>query len=65
MLVATYPTKKRLKESLKKRLNYRETSIFGIEYKSNGTFAVVGPSAYNRKWYAQVTMENNLIKKVI
>lgn len=64
MLVATYKTKKALKESIGKTLRYQETSIFGSEYKSTGKFPVVGPGAYNRKWYAEVTMENNKIKKV-
>jgi hypothetical protein len=65
MMGANYATKKALKENIGKRLRYVETSIFGQEYKSNGTFCVVGPDAYtNRKWYASVTMENDLIKKV-
>lgn len=65
MMGASYPSKKALKENVGKPLNYVETSLFGAEYKSNGTFCVVGPCAYtNRKWYAQVTMENDLIKKV-
>jgi hypothetical protein len=60
-----YKTKKDLKAAVGKRLRYVETSLFGAEYKSNGTFCVVGPCAYtNRKWYASVTMENDLIKKV-
>ena len=62
---ASYPSKKVLKQNVGKPLNYVETSLFGAEYKSNGTFCVVGPCAYtSRKWYAQVTMENDLIKKV-
>lgn len=64
MLGANYKTKKSLKENVGKRLKYAETSLFGLEYKSNGKFCVVGPSPYERKWYAEVTMENNLIKKV-
>jgi hypothetical protein len=65
MMGASYPSKKVLKENVGKPLRYVETSMFGEEYKSNGTFCVVGPCAYtNRKWYAQVTMENDLIKKV-
>ncbi len=65
MMGASYPSKKVLKQNVGKPLNYVETSLFGAEYKSNGTFCVVGPCAYtNRKWYAQVTMENDLIKKV-
>ena len=64
MLVATYKTKKSLKENIGRPLRYQETSIFGSEYKDNGSFCVVGPGAYNRKWYAEITMENDLIKKV-
>ena len=64
MIAANYKTKKALKENVGNRLNYTETSMFGSEYVSNGKFPVVGPSAYDRKWYAEVTMENDLIKKV-
>lgn len=64
MLVALYPTKKKLKESIGKRLRYQETSLFGLEYKDNGQFAVVGPGAYDRKWYATVHMKNGKIAKV-
>ena len=65
MMGASYPTKKALKQNIGKPLNYVETSLFGSEYKSNGTFCVVGPCPYtSRKWYAQVTMENDLIKRV-
>lgn len=64
MLVANYQTKKDLKVSLGKLLNFTETSFFGEEFKSNGKFCVVGPSATNRKWYAEVTMENDRIAKV-
>ena len=61
---ATYATKKLLKEAVGKPLRYVETSMFGPEFKSNGKFCVVGPSPYERKWFAEVTMENGLIKKV-
>jgi len=65
MMGANYPTKKALKESIGKPLRYIETSMFGLEYKPNGTFCVVGSDPYrSRKWYAEVTMENGLIKKV-
>lgn len=65
MMGATYKTKKELKENIGKELRFQETSMFGSEYKSDGSFCVVGPDAYtNRKWYATVTMENDLIKKV-
>jgi hypothetical protein len=68
MLAAIYPTKKALKNSIGKALiytrGYQETSCFGSEYKSNGKFAVVGPSVHNRKWYATVTMQNDRIVEV-
>jgi hypothetical protein len=65
MMGASYKTKKALKESIGKPLDYIETSAFGPEYKDNGTFPVVGPDPYTkRNWYATVTMEDGLIKKV-
>jgi hypothetical protein len=64
MMGASYKTKKDLKAAIGKPLNYIETSMFGSEYKDNGSFCVVGPSPYVRKWYANVTVENGLIKKV-
>ena len=63
-MVATYKTKKRLKECVGEPLGYRETSMFGPEYKANGSFSVVGPSEYERKWFARVTMKDGLIAKV-
>lgn len=64
MLVAKYKTKKELKESVGKELRFEETSMHGPEYKPDGSFGVVGPGAYERKWYAQVTMKDGLIQKV-
>ena len=64
MLVATYKTKKQLKESVGKSLRFEETSMFGNEYRDTGKFAVVGPGAYDRKWYAQVTMSQGIIDRV-
>lgn len=64
MLSATYPTKKALKSSTGQPLRYTETSMFGPEYTPDGTFPVVGPTPYQRKWYAQVTMTDGLITRV-
>lgn len=64
MMGASYKTKKALKESIGKPLRYVETSMFGAEYKPDGTFCVVGPSPTERKWYAEVTMKDGLIYKV-
>lgn len=64
-LAATgYKTKKDLKASVGKPLGHTETSMFGPEYKANGKFAVVGPSATERKWFAEVTMVDGKIAKV-
>lgn len=61
---ASYKTKKDLKLAVGQELRYEETSFFGPEFKPNGTFCVVGPSPTQRNWFASVTMENGLIKKV-
>lgn len=63
MIQAHYPSKKALKENLGKPLRFNETSFFGPEYKSNGTFCVADYSP-SRKWFAQVTMKDDLIFKV-
>lgn len=64
MLVATYPTKKALKSAIGSPLSYQETSLFGAEYSDNGKFCVVGPGAYQRKWFAEVTMQDGKIARV-
>ena len=64
MMGANYKTKKDLKAAIGQRLKYTETSMFGAEYKENGSFCVVGPSPTVRKWYAEVTMKDGLIFKV-
>lgn len=64
MMGANYKSKKLLKESIGQPLRYIETSMFGDEYRADGTFCVVGPSPTERKWFAQVTMRNGLIHKV-
>lgn len=65
MLGADYKTKKDLKANVGKPLHYIETSFYGVEFKENGKFPVVGPDPFkNRKWYATVEMENGLIKGV-
>lgn len=65
MMGASYKTKKELKENIGKSLRYVETSLFGLEYKDDGTLTVVGPDPHtNRKWYAQVTMKNGIITGV-
>ena len=65
MMGAPYKSKKELKEHVGQPLRYIETSLFGAEYRETGKFCVVGPDPQrNRKWFAEVTMENGLIKSV-
>jgi len=64
MLAASYRTKKALKENIGRPLRYIETSLFGPEFKPDGSNTVVGPSPYERKWFAQVQCEKGLIVKV-
>lgn len=60
-----YAKKKDLKAAIGQPLQYEETSLHGTEYKANGNVTMVGPNAYTKRdWYATVTMENGLIKKV-
>ena len=68
MLILNYKSKKELKEQIGKPLDYTETSVFGAEYKPDGI--IVGsnrPHSTNnkgREFFAEVTLKNNLIKKV-
>ena len=66
-MVCVYPSKKELKESIGSPLKHIETSMFGTEYKSNGEIIEANrPHITNigREFFAQVTMENDLIVKV-
>ncbi len=63
MIQAHYASKKALKESIGKPLKFNETSLFGIEFKENGSFCVADYSP-KRKWFATVYMIDGLIKKV-
>lgn len=69
LLVTGYASKKELQASTGKRLKYIETSMFGAEYKSTGTFAVahrpsLGYYSHGREFFAEVTMRDDLIEKV-
>jgi hypothetical protein len=65
MTVHGYKTKAALKASVGKYFHFEETSMFGAEHKAPGANTVVGPSAYDRKWYATVTVDaDNIIQKV-
>ena len=63
--VSGYLTKKALKASTGRPLRYVETSLFGFEFKPDGSNVVVGPDAYQkRSWYATVECKNGIITKV-
>jgi hypothetical protein len=57
-------TKKALKELVKAGPvdvydYFSDPSIFGDGTISAGRHAVVGPEAYQRKWYAEITVDND------
>lgn len=68
MLILLYKSKKELKGEIGKPLKYRETSIFGPEYKENGSFigsnrpSITG--IRGREFYAKVQMKDGKIEKV-
>ena len=67
MMILNYPSKKDLKASIGQPLRYTETSMFGPEYKADGTFAGCNRphlTGYAREFFAEVTMANGLIAKV-
>ena len=68
MMILRYPTKKELKNSIGKELQYQETSWFGNEYVSTGTFVGSNrPSLTGygkREIFASLTMKDDLIVMV-
>jgi hypothetical protein len=68
MLILNYKSKKELKENIGKRLRYQETSLFGNEYIETGVMTGSNrpmlTGIKGREFFANVTMENNLIKGV-
>ena len=63
MMQALYKTKKELKAAVGQPLRYRETSLFGPEYRADGKFCVADASP-KRSWFAEVTMVDGKIAKV-
>jgi hypothetical protein len=66
-LIANYPSKKICKESIGKPLRYIETSMFGAEYKADGLLTGANRphiTHKGREFFANVMMENGLIKSV-
>ena len=67
MMLLGYNTKKELKENIGQALRYTETSMFGAEYRSTGTFVGANRPAITkvgREFFAEVTMIDGLIAKV-
>jgi len=67
MLIFNYPSKKELKTCIGQPLKYKETSLFGNEYRSNGDLVGCNRphlTGFNREFFAQVTMVNDRITKV-
>lgn len=67
MIIFDYASKKDLKASIGQPLRYIETSFFGPEYKDNGILTGANRphiTGKGREFFANVTMENGLIKGV-
>ena len=68
MLLTGYKSKKELKENIGKPLSYQETSLFGPEYVSTGTFVAAHrpfvTGLPGREFFAEITMKNDLIEGV-
>jgi len=65
MLLTGYKSRKELIASIGSPLDYKETSLFGDEYRSNGTFcgahrpAVTGLAG--REFFVEITMQDDKI----
>lgn len=67
MLIFDYSSKKELKECIGQKLKFRETSLFGPEYKDNGTLTGCNRphiTGHKREFFANVEMADGLIAKV-
>jgi hypothetical protein len=67
MIILNYPSKKVLKENIGQPLRYIETSVFGPEYKADGMLTGANRphiTHKGREFFANVMMENGLIKSV-
>lgn len=69
ILVTGYNSKKELKAAIGQPLKFMETSAFGLEYKSDGSFSVahrpaLGINPNGREFFARVTMRGGKIAKV-
>jgi hypothetical protein len=67
MMIFKYPSKKELKANIGKPLRYIETSLFGPEYRPNGSLTGANRphiTGLGREFFAVVTMESGIIKGV-
>jgi len=67
MIIFNYSSKKELKENVGRHLDYIETSMFGPEYVTNGVLTGANRphiTGKGREFFANVTMQNGLIKAV-
>ena len=67
MMLLLYNSKKELKASVGQPLKYRETSRFGPEYQSDGSFTGARRphlQGGGREFFAKVTMKDGLIKAI-
>ena len=66
-MIVLYPTKKELKDSIGEPLKYQETSMFGNEYRSNGSFSGCNRphlTGFKREFFARITMVDGKISRV-
>jgi hypothetical protein len=60
-----FKTKKAMREDgIGTAPDFEETSMFGVEYKGDGEYVVVGPHPYQRTWFAKVMVRDGKIAKV-
>ena len=67
MLIFDYPSKKALKECVGEPLRFIETSMFGPEYMADGALTGCNRphlTGHKREFFANVMMEDGLIKRV-
>ena len=67
MLLTGYASKKELKKCIGKPLQFLETSAFGAEYKSTGSFVgarIPHLLGGGREFFAKITMKDDLITEV-
>tara|TARA_Y100000361_G_C10939056_1_gene227832 strand:- start:67 stop:276 length:210 start_codon:yes stop_codon:yes gene_type:complete len=68
-MIFNYESKNQMKECIGQPLRYTETSLFGEEYKSDGSFIgcnrpTLPEGTGTREFFANVTMEDGKIKEV-